>query len=84
MSREKEKPRGVASFTDAWIETYLLVLVKITALSRPSRTRGLKPMRLLGIPLEASSRPSRTRGLKRAQVAEQQQTISRVLHGRVD
>ena len=55
---------GVASFTDAWIETCHTKQQWPKQLSRPSRTRGLKPVNdHLGC-VNLWSRPSRTRGLK--------------------
>ena len=57
-------PKQVASFTDAWIETYPDVSTIIFDESRPSRTRGLKLQMGFFVDAYLVSRPSRTRGLK--------------------
>ena len=53
-------------------------------MSRPSRTRGLKPIDLDGVGVEQLSRPSRTRGLKQEELDRIAENISRVPRGRVD
>ena len=56
----------VAPFTGAWIETSSVTLSPPTALSHPSRVRGLKPEAEDKSFKQLWSHPSRVRGLKPA------------------
>ena len=54
----------VASFTGAWIETYLCLNGVIIDMSHPLRVRGLKPYKFAIIDYFEKSHPLRVRGLK--------------------
>ena len=73
----------VASFTDAWIETYLVIAACWASMSRPSRTRGLKPSELTApsVYKVASFTDAWIETITTDMVKGQS---CRVLHGRVD
>ena len=75
----------VASFTDAWIETFVRTPQSPSrVMSHPLRMRGLKPLSALPRYVPDVSHPLRMRGLKLVAGAHTKLSIGRILYGCVD
>ena len=71
LELRRRQVKFVAPHTGAWIETALAGMVKPALKSHPTRVRGLKPYRLLGVNRSSWSHPTRVRGLKHRYATEQ-------------
>jgi len=75
---------SVAPPAGAWIETNIIIVLPLIALSLPLRERGLKPLSRVRDRIGRWSLPLRERGLKLNQVTSDLFFISRSPCGSVD